>query len=447
MRLLQALCCLREGEQISTAVQQQCSSEKLWASVLKAKDSFLWLSEPLESATQRELDLLGRFVTGILKAPAQLAMCGEGGIFVFRILIQLAIHQSCPSRRLAEQVLKEYVASMAVESSERLLAALEFVAKRSIWPGGNEAAQGEEVTAPTATTVATRAPRLARIAVVALARSFCVTELLPRALLICHHPNLMANRHAPWFHLCTSWEMQTSVAALLRVETEAICVHLAGEKGAMSMSATVRAAALAALETFIRSVGSASLPKVLPQTIDHVRSLGHTLQMASVAEIRILRTPDGRLSSDPVPATETDGESGASANDWEKEVRAKLSKKESSSIVSKATKGGAKSSTSKQEALREKQLAEEKTVRDRLRAHSVELKCQAELLHTILVASTPDATTPYVSQALESIMPLPMLRIFTVDNAMPSWIEALFLAVVGCGSAPLRTHLHPFTTP
>ena len=66
-----ALCCLREGAALSPAVEKACVADKLWTSVLKAKDSFLWQAEPLAAASEKELKLLCRLLGGILRTPAQ----------------------------------------------------------------------------------------------------------------------------------------------------------------------------------------------------------------------------------------------------------------------------------------------------------------------------------------------------------------------------------------
>ena len=74
-----ALCCLREGAAVCPAVQQALVADKVWASVLKPKDSFLWQVEPIGGASERELWLLLRLLEGILLcSPKELALCGDG---------------------------------------------------------------------------------------------------------------------------------------------------------------------------------------------------------------------------------------------------------------------------------------------------------------------------------------------------------------------------------
>jgi hypothetical protein len=73
---------------------------------LKAKDSFVWHTEPLAAASERELCLLNRLLEGTLRTPAQLALCGDGGVLLFRQLFQLIAHPMAAPRRAASSATK-----------------------------------------------------------------------------------------------------------------------------------------------------------------------------------------------------------------------------------------------------------------------------------------------------------------------------------------------------
>jgi hypothetical protein len=447
---LGVLCCLREGGQLCPVVEQQCTKEKLWTLTLKAKDSFVWHTEPLAAASERELCLLNRLLEGTLRTPAQLALCGDGGVLLFRQLFQLIAHPMAAPRRAADKALSQYVATMPCEAAERLLSALETVVKKApeLAAAAEDANEADSVAA-LAAAAAARAPRLANAAAVVLAGAHSSEGLLPRILLLCHHPAIVSQGEGPWPTLFLLWQRERSVVQLLQANARAIAAHLSGDKGALASSAETRVAALGGLRALLGVAGDLAAPELLTPILDGLRESCQTLGAVGAMGMRILQTPDGRLSSDQPLVSDESAEvsaegargGGDGGADWEAEVRAKLKKKPEEKASVKSAKGvEKKSSSSKQDAQRERQLEEEKAVRTTLHEARALLACQAELVTTVCVGA-PVAAQPWLGKLLPVLLPLPALPVLQLSGTLPTWMAPLFDALVGCGNSYVRARL------
>ena len=78
----------------------------MWALSLKPKDSFVWATvDNVLAATEREGVLLLRLLTVLhLHAPAQHALCGDGGALALKALVLLTTNSI--SRSITELSLK-----------------------------------------------------------------------------------------------------------------------------------------------------------------------------------------------------------------------------------------------------------------------------------------------------------------------------------------------------
>ena len=316
--------------------------------------------------------------------PAQLALCGEGGVFLFRALFAIAAHPHSLPRRLADQAVHAFLAlKPSPESYERMLSALETVVKRSAEAApaaaSEEAATSEaDVRTAAAGAAAARSRRLADLAVNLFTECPNVEALLPRLLVLCHQGAMVPSQGpGPWARLCVEWVRVISLPKLVESQVVPLCAHLLGEKGTLSTAMTTRTAALGALRAALQLGSDVVVPQLMPVLLSQLEETSAELRATSAAEVRILHTPNGRLSTDPpLRLGEGGGEGGGGGggggdggDDWESEVRAKLKKQkaDAAAAAAKGAKGGGtKGGGSKQEAMRERQMEDEKLTRERL---------------------------------------------------------------------------------
>ena len=451
------LCCLREASAVSPAVEQQCTTAKVWTQALKAKESFVWLNDALGSAGEREVQLLFRLFEGILlRAPSLLSTCGEGGIFLLRTLMQLGAHPAGGSiRRATLDAIKAYATSMKLSenatAAERLLSALEYAAKHPLdssvaASGSDEAADAEHRK----TAASFRAPRLADVAVAALGGSLPHDALLPRLLLLGHHPALTHNGRSdgPWPRFCMGWQQSCSLLQLMRANAVPVCKLLGGESGSLSASRAASTAALAALRSVLELAGETAVPELVPEMMRALESVLESLSAVTPAEIRILQASVERASSEATPQADSAAggaepkaaTGGGGDSDWESEVRAKLKKGDDAS-AKKAGKAGGKAAPAakedKQEAMRRQRMENERVTRERVADVESRLQRLVQLATTICLTS-PAAIQPWVGQMATLLLPLPALPVLQHSGPLPHWMLPLFTALVECVGPFLR---------
>ena len=450
------LCCLAEASAICPALASTCATEKVWSLTLKSKDSFLWALEPMAAASERELALLHRLfrtLAGGASGPAAsphaatlFAAVGEGGGLMFRTLLLLSALPAAAARRPALETLRALAAPAAgsdhAERSEKLLGALEAVTRRLDGASGSATSSEPEPEAAAASadgsldpaSAGRRAGWLACGAYTAMGGWRERPSLLPRLLLVSHHPVLRAQSVDLWARFCAGFAQPEGAARLVREQAEPIAALLGGERGALSEARSARAAALGGLRAAMQLADEAVLPALLPSVQPLLASTQEELAAATPSDVRVMATPVGRLSTDPAPGGgEAGGGGGGGGDDWEAEVKTSLKKK--ADAAAKAKAGG---KASKQELMRQQQEAAEAATRARLTRACTAMSHLAELIGVTCCAA-PVASQLYLPQLLPLLLPLPSLAILEGSGGQPAaWMMPLFDGLAGCGGALLR---------
>ncbi|KAL1515351.1 hypothetical protein AB1Y20_001981 [Prymnesium parvum] len=443
-----ALCCLHEAATVCPAVEKLCAAEKLWASALKPKDSFLWQHEGLWNAPPREIQAMPRLLRSLTRSPAHFALCGDGGGALLRALCQLSIHPAYAPRRVKALPLDSLPESLRSHEAlhERLLHAAEAVARKPLKPSSEGGAAEPEAENERAAEIA-RAPRLSSLALAALSGPL-EPALLPRFLMLSHQPSmLLGGASGPWLSFCSQWERSQSVGKALEAQAKSLSELLGGKNGAFSDDASTRQAALAALRSVLGAVHHTLLPELMPVLLASLLPIAQELEASTESDAKVLQTPQGKLSTDAAEAPRPSDGAEAEAEDYEAEVRAALKKKEAAAAAkAKPEKKG----PSKQELKRQQQMESEAVTRVQLQTALTQLQYRLELVLALCEAG-PSAVQPWLAELLPLVLPLPrvaVLRVPSLSRYLPTWDDALlpnlFHSLAGCGGNTLRQRQRVF---